>query len=203
MNPGEAIEGDWFPGRVPLNVSLSPSAYIESTYSFRQFRSGRHPAISMGEGASVYQGVAFDMGEDSTLTIGRFVLLNSGVRLIVDGDLAIGDYSLIAWSVVLMDTYRVSFEYLRARGVASSLSERFPQGMTRGERRPIRIGSNVWIGFESCVLPGVTIGDGAVVGARSVVTEDIPARAVAVGNPARVVRILEGSPSAPTPLGTE
>lgn len=190
MNPGDAIEGDWFPGRIPLNIELSPSAYIESAYSFSQFRSNRQPAISMSEGASAYQGVMFDMGENATLTIGSFALLNAGVRLIVDHDLAIGAYSLISWSAVLMDTYRVSFDHLRVRGVARDLLERFPRGMARFEARPIRIGSNVWIGFESCVLPGVTIGDGAVVGARSVVAEDVPARAVAVGNPARVVRIL-------------
>ena len=53
---------------------------------------------------------------------------------------------------------------------------------------PIRIARNVWIGFEACVLPGVRIGEGAVVGARSVVTEDVPPGAVVAGNPARVVR---------------
>ena len=53
---------------------------------------------------------------------------------------------------------------------------------------PIRIERNVWIGFEACVHPGVSIGEDAVVGARSVVTEDVPPGAVVAGNPARVVR---------------
>ena len=52
--------------------------------------------------------------------------------------------------------------------------------------RPIRIGSNVWIGGGAIVLPGVTIGDDAVIGAGSVVTRDVSAGAVVVGNPARV-----------------
>jgi maltose O-acetyltransferase len=51
--------------------------------------------------------------------------------------------------------------------------------------RPIRIGDNVWIGGGAIVLPGVTIGDDAVIGAGSVVTRNVPAGAVAVGNPAR------------------
>lgn len=51
---------------------------------------------------------------------------------------------------------------------------------------PVVIGNNVWIGGGSIILPGVTIGDGAVVGAGSVVTRDVPAAAVVVGNPARV-----------------
>lgn len=54
--------------------------------------------------------------------------------------------------------------------------------------RPISIGKNVWIGGGAIILPGISIGDGAVVGAGSVVTHDIAALGVAVGNPARVKR---------------
>lgn len=53
---------------------------------------------------------------------------------------------------------------------------------------PITVGNNVWFGGGVKVLPGVTIGDGAVIGAGSVVTKDIPANVVAVGNPCRVLR---------------
>jgi maltose O-acetyltransferase len=56
--------------------------------------------------------------------------------------------------------------------------------------KPIRIGNGVWIGGAAIVLPGVTIGDGCVVGAGSVVTRDLPAGSLAVGNPARIVRSL-------------
>lgn len=55
---------------------------------------------------------------------------------------------------------------------------------------PIVIGSNVWLGGGAIVLPGVTIGEDTVVGAGAVVTADLPARVLAVGNPARVVRSL-------------
>lgn len=53
---------------------------------------------------------------------------------------------------------------------------------------PISIGNNVWIGANASVLPGVSIGDNTVIGAGSVVTKDIPANVVAVGNPCRVIR---------------
>ena len=53
---------------------------------------------------------------------------------------------------------------------------------------PVRIGDNVWIGANSLALPGVTIGENSVIGAGSIVTKDIPANAVAVGNPCRVLR---------------
>ena len=54
--------------------------------------------------------------------------------------------------------------------------------------KPINIGNKVWIGANVVVLPGVSIGDGAVVGAGSVVTKDVPDNTVVVGNPARVVK---------------
>lgn len=53
---------------------------------------------------------------------------------------------------------------------------------------PITVGNDVWIGGNVCVMPGVTIGDGAVIGAGSVVTRDIPAGVLAVGNPCKPIR---------------
>lgn len=57
--------------------------------------------------------------------------------------------------------------------------------------RPITIGDNVWLGAGVLVMPGVTIGENTTIGAGSVVTRDIPANSVAVGNPCRVIRQLE------------
>ena len=55
---------------------------------------------------------------------------------------------------------------------------------------PIKIGNNVWIGGNAIVMPGVTIGDNTIIGAGSVVTKDIPANVIAVGNPCKVVRAI-------------
>ncbi len=56
-------------------------------------------------------------------------------------------------------------------------------------KRDVVVGSNVWIGYGAQILRGVTVGDNAIIGASSVVTRDIPANAVAVGSPARVIRM--------------
>lgn len=55
---------------------------------------------------------------------------------------------------------------------------------------PVTIGNNVWIGAHVAILPGVTIGDGAVIAAGSIVTKDIPANALAAGNPCKVKRLI-------------
>ncbi|MCB9159898.1 MAG: CatB-related O-acetyltransferase [Caldilineaceae bacterium] len=54
---------------------------------------------------------------------------------------------------------------------------------------PVRIEDDVWIGARAIILPGVTIGQGAIIGAGAVVTKDVPAYAVCAGNPARVLRL--------------
>ncbi|MFA1238776.1 sugar O-acetyltransferase [Serratia odorifera] len=57
--------------------------------------------------------------------------------------------------------------------------------------RPVTIGSNVWIGGNVLILPGVTIGDGSTIGAGSIVTGDIPTNVLAMGQPCKVIRVLE------------
>ena len=56
---------------------------------------------------------------------------------------------------------------------------------------PIVIEDNVWIGEMVCILPNVKIGKGSIIGANAVVTKDIPAHALAGGNPAKVIKIIE------------
>lgn len=62
---------------------------------------------------------------------------------------------------------------------------------TRGIVKPVVIGDNVWIGANSIVLPGVTIGNGSVIGAGSVVTKNIPPMVLAGGNPAKVIKTAD------------
>jgi acetyltransferase-like isoleucine patch superfamily enzyme len=61
--------------------------------------------------------------------------------------------------------------------------------------RPVRIGDNCWLGQNAVILKGVTVGHDAIVGANSVVTRDVPPCSVSVGNPARVIKVLQGSGS--------
>src|SRR5262249_1703810 len=127
--------------------------------------------------------------------VGEYVLL-VGVRIVCDSEIEIGDYSLLSWNVVLMDAYRTSLDPVERRRELEEMASREPRiPVSPSENgpppRPIRIGSNVWIGFDSCILPGVTIGDGAIVGARSVVVNDVEPYTVVAGNPARFIRRIE------------
>ena len=79
-------------------------------------------------------------------------------------------------------------EYVSIRDANHGMEEGTPMRFQPHESEPIILEENVWIGRGACLLKGVRIGAGAVVGANSVVTHDVPARAIAAGSPARVLR---------------
>jgi len=176
---------------VPENVVLEDQAYLETTYSFLHFRSRAPEAVRIGYGSTIYLGTMFDVGAQGQVMIGQCSLVN-GAWIICDAAVEIGEYALIAWNVVLMDSYRAAFKPESRRKALQQLpTQSVRRLISETEAQPIRIGRNVWIGFDCCVLPGVTIGDGAIIGARSVVVEDVPPYTLAAGNPARIIREIE------------
>ncbi len=188
-----SLPWDWYPGTIPRNVVVDETAYVETSFSFHRYRSEAPVGVRLGRGAATYLGTMFDVGPAGRVSIGDYAF-SHGAWFICDAEIAIGDYTMISWNVVFMDAYRVPAEPGARRRALERAVEREPRLLDAElPGRPIHVGPNVWIGFDVCVLPGVTIGEGSVVGARSVVTESIPAYSVAAGNPARIVRRLDAS----------
>ena len=174
---------DWYSGTIPRNVRIEDGAYVESSYSFHCFRSELPDAVEIGRGAAVYTSSVLDLGPAGRVRIGEFAMLN-GARVVCDSNVDIGAYSMISWNVVITDT----LDGLGGRVELEQVARRHHR--VGGKARPVRIGPNVWIGFDVCVLPGVTIGVGSVIGAGSVVDSDVPPFSVFAGVPARLVRPL-------------
>lgn len=181
---------DWEPIPMRDNITVDPTSHIDTAFSFDLCRSELPVGVELGRGSQVLSGTMLDVGPSGRVILGECAMLNA-CWLIADCEIVVGDYSMLSWSVVVMDSYRFSRNPVQRRAELlkvptapgrRSVSEVIP--------RPVRIGNNVWIGFEACILPGVTIGDGAVIGARSVVTEDVESYTVVAGNPARLVRRL-------------
>ena len=192
MNPERTLPWDWYPGRIPENVSVDETAYLETTFSFYFYRSELPCGLEVGQGASTYLGTMFDVGPRGRVMLGDYALVH-GARIICDSAISIGDYALISWNAVLMDTRRLPFDAGQRRRELKRVPTRQPRlAAADVPARPITIERNVWIGFDACVLPGVTIGEGAIVGARSVVAADVPPFTVVAGNPARFIRSLNG-----------
>jgi acetyltransferase-like isoleucine patch superfamily enzyme len=188
MSADRSLAWDWYPGTVPINVRIADTAYVETTFSFFLFKSEREDAITIGDGASTYLGTMFDVGRDGRVSLGDYALVH-GARIICDAEVVIDAYALISWNVVLMDNYRVPVDPDERRGalLAAAVTRRLDAAVPA---RPIHVGRGAWIGFDSCILPGVSIGEGSIIGARSVVRDDVEPFTIVAGNPARVVRRL-------------
>ncbi len=109
--------------------------------------------------------------------------------LVAARSIVIGSDVLISWNVTIVDHQSHSIEFAeRERDVTEWLHGR--KDWTHVKVSLVRIGDKVLIGFGASVLPGVTIGEGAVIGACSVITKDVEPWTVDAGNPARVIRTL-------------
>lgn len=133
---------------------------------------GRLTGREVGEGFTLFPPFYTDFGKN--IAIGRNVFINSGCHFQDQGGIAIGDGAPIGHNVVLA-TVNHALE---------------PEKRRRNRYAPIRIGENVWIGSNATILPGVTLGDWAVVAAGAVVTKDVPPMTVVGGVPARVLRTI-------------
>lgn len=109
------------------------------------------------------------------IKIGKKVFINACCRFQDQGGIEIGDGSLIGHNTTIA-TLNHDFNPLKRQNLTPSR---------------VKIGKNVWIGSDCTILPGVEIGDGAIIGAGSVVTKSVPKNTIAVGNPARVIKEIE------------
>lgn len=106
--------------------------------------------------------------------LGNRVYCNFAVTMVDDTHIYIGDNTMIAPNVTIATAGHPVLPELREYDYQYNI--------------PVHIGHTCWIGAGAVILPGVTVGDNTVIGAGSVVTKDIPANVVAVGNPCRVLR---------------
>jgi acetyltransferase-like isoleucine patch superfamily enzyme len=113
--------------------------------------------------------------EGAVLSIGERGFLNYGVSISAHQEVRIGAHCLIGnYTNILDNSYHDIADHLKT-----------PRS------RPVIIGDDVWIGSHAIILPGVSIGNGACIGAGAVVRESVPPRAIVIGNPAQIVSIVD------------
>jgi len=155
-----------------LNLALMPEAF-------------GHTRIFIGDDVvahgklGIYSGRVFD---EPRLVIGSRVTLGHQLNISCNQEVIIEDDVLIATSVTISDNdgHPVDAQQ-RAQGMAAPVEA----------TRPVRLGKMTWIGHGAVILKGVTTGEGAIVGAGSVVTADVPPYTVVAGNPAKIVKTLK------------
>jgi acetyltransferase-like isoleucine patch superfamily enzyme len=151
-------------------------------------------ALQIGDHCLLQNEFIFESTGGKT-TVGDGVFINSGTKVISRSLIEIGNAVTIAWGCVIYDHDSHSMSYLDRIADHNQLLMDFSLGnmvankdWSRVTTAPIRICDYVWLGFDVVVLKGVTIGEGAIVGARAVVTRDVPPWTIAAGNPARAVK---------------
>jgi lipopolysaccharide O-acetyltransferase len=117
-----------------------------------------------------------------SLTIGDSVEINDFVHISAFSSVVIGNDVLIASRVYISDLNHGNY------GDGEFYDVDIPHRLQKVHARPIVIEDNVWIGESVCILGGVTIGTGSIIGAMSLVTKPVPPRSIAVGNPAKVIK---------------
>jgi acetyltransferase-like isoleucine patch superfamily enzyme len=151
-------------------MSIGPRSSIGPGVRVRRPR-----AIEAGSRLEVEHGVFLKVVTDAgRVVIGDSVFLGTGSELDAALSITIGADTLVAPGVFITD-----HTHNHARGI------RFAAQGSRSAA--VVIGQDVWLGAHSVVLPGVTIGDGAIVGAGAIVTRDVPSNAIVTGVPARVI----------------
>jgi acetyltransferase-like isoleucine patch superfamily enzyme len=126
--------------------------------------------LVLGDRVRLRRGVAFYLcARGATVEIGRNTYLNRRTEIFCSRSVRIGADCAIAWDVLITDSDQ------------HSIDGHDPVG-------PVEIGDHVWIGAGAKILKGVTIGDGAVIAAASLVTHDVPPRALVGGVPASTIR---------------
>ena len=168
-----------YPMFMPDGTNIKQTIYLKEVID--------HPRIVVGE-YSYYHN--FEIVEDyagllapylfplslDKLIIGKFVQIAHGVRFISSS----ANHKMSGFS-----TYPFMNFMMTSNTKSEDITAMFKQAKNRGDTV---VGNDVWIGLEATIMAGVKIGDGAIIGAKSVVTKDVPPYTIVGGNPAKVIK---------------
>ncbi|MCP3429123.1 lipopolysaccharide biosynthesis protein [Opacimonas viscosa] len=162
---------------VVTKIFYSNARLIRYPYYFRGLE-----RINFGKNITLGVGVRIDAFGEGQVLFGENCQLNDYVHIGARSMVVIGDNVLIASKVFISDHNHGNFpiEY----------EIHLPPALRKESSNPVEINDDVWIGESVSILPGVKIGKGSIIGSNSVVTKNIPNYAIAVGAPARVIKLF-------------
>jgi acetyltransferase-like isoleucine patch superfamily enzyme len=160
---------------------------------------GRWPGVEFGAGCDIRRGLTIVRSPGAKIEFGQRCILDRHLTVECVGELIVGARTIFGHHCTIgaKESVRIGPDCLIAEMVSvrdsdhAMASRDLPYREQGHVTAPVVLGRNVWLGSKVVVARGVHIGDNAVVGAGAVVTRDIPANALAVGVPARVVRQLD------------
>lgn len=184
---------------LPFAKISSNAILLDSTrFDFRKGVSKFKGKINVGQG-TMFGGEFIFESEQGEVNIGDHSFINGGTKFISRSKISIGNHVTVAWNCIFYDHNSHSIDYQERQKDIHQQIEDYKDGLSMIERknwssvksREINVGDNVWIGFDSVILSGVTIGEGAIIGARSVVRENVEPWTIVAGNPAQLIKRLK------------
>jgi acetyltransferase-like isoleucine patch superfamily enzyme len=185
------IQDDWFPKPLPGNIFLDEMSYPDTAYSFTSFFSTKENGFSLGYASGNYGHGIFSAGLNGQINVGKFVVLQC-TRIISNLSVTIKDHCMFSWGSVITDSWIIPEVPVSVkRKMLEKASQTNNRQIEFENPKKVVIEENVWVGFEAIILPGVTVGRGAIIGSKAVISEDVPPYAVVVGNPQKMIKFLE------------
>jgi galactoside O-acetyltransferase len=202
-------------------INLIKKIYTKLFYDPVKFAK-KHPSIEVDESANILDGARFRINDTNSIKIGKNSLvgaffnfestqgkviigdntfIHDGSKLTARSKITIGNYVMISWDCTIMDHTSHSLNHKDRvedfeRLLDSRVKNRQPlldKCWDKVHVDPIVIHDHVWIGFDSIIMKGVTIGEGSIIGSGSVIRENVPPWSLVIGNPAKVVKNLKDS----------
>lgn len=193
---GRPKKGNWEKYKSNVNIHSSCIIAPEANINYIIHPNNEAVNLTIDENSHIYSCFNF-VQPDAQIHIGQRCQLGN-VNFVSGNSIEIGDDVLMAWGINILDSNHHSIfweerkndvmncrkDYIASNGRAIGQSNDW----TCIENHPIFIGSKCWIGINVIILKGVTIGEGTIIGAGSVVNEDIPPWCIAAGNPCRIIK---------------
>lgn len=127
-------------------------------------------------------------GNGGKIIMGDYSQLGVNSKILSANSIIVGDYTAIATDTVVCDNNNHPVNPYDRMVIRKTLPNSIERSWIYADNAPIVIGKNCWIGQSCRICKGVTIGDGSIVAANSVVTKDVPANCIVAGNPAKIVK---------------
>jgi galactoside O-acetyltransferase len=176
---------DWY--RIQLlegsNISIGADSKIMCAISGK-----KNCILSIGSDCQILGSIVFDK-DGGNITIGDRTYIGES-NLISAMKIIIGNDVIISWGVSIVDHNSHSIYWDERKSDVNNWAKGL-KDWSNVKMKEIKISDKVWIGFNAVILKGVIIGEGAVVGACSVVTKDVPPYTVVAGNPAKIIKMIE------------
>ncbi len=171
-----------------LNIDSMGKGSLVNLWRIRPFRDC---SLSIGDKTMVRADMVYER-EGASIKVGSRTFIGRGLFTIAES-LEIGDDVMISWNVTIADHDSHSLKFSERRNDVEMNAFKGLKNWEAIKMAPVKILDKAWIGFGSTILKGVTVGEGAIVGANSVVTKDVPAWCVVAGNPAKLIREISSS----------